>query len=329
MKGFTPNPDRSNSGFEAYKEIVAEAVDKKLLNEVQIVDDYTTELQEDKIRMFWCHDIPNNPDTHVFADREWLSRFHKIIFTSNWQLQAFEEAYNLPHDLKTMVIENGFNPAPAHSLEKPQKRINIIYTGSPSRGLDILVPVMEYFIKENNNLHLHIFCPDINEEGYGKLFDHIQKTDNMHLHANYTRNDFLNILSTCHIFVLPSDYKQMSGRALIEAMSAGCVCVHPNTNNLPEITGSLNVMYQSDMSDPKIHAGIFAGNLNAAIDMIEKGEHKGLVRFNKAYVDSRYNIDFIKNKWSAIIKRLMQEYPDPVSRKFKSETFLYSVKEDA
>lgn len=329
MKGFTPNIERQNSGLEVYKEIIASAVDEKLLEEVQIVDDYYTDLDEEKIRIFWCHDIPNNPDTHVFADRDWINKFHKIIFSSYWQMQKFEEAYNLPHDLKSIVIENGFNPAPDSSLEKKKNKIDIVFIGAPERGLDIVVPVFDFFSKEKKNIHLHVFSPQIENKEYDKFFDHMKDNDKVSVHLNFTRNDFLETLSYSHIFILPSDYKQMSGRALLEAMSAGCICVHPNTNNLPEITGSLNVMYHADMSDPKMHAGVFAGNLNAAIDIVEKNEEQNIIRFNKGYVDSRYGVSFIKNKWSAIIRRLLEEYPDPVSRKLKNDTFIYSAEKDA
>lgn len=324
MKGFTQNLEKQNSGFEAYKEILASVVDEDVLEEVQIVDDYHATLQEDKVRVFWCHDVPNNPETHVFADRDWVNKFHKIVFTSYWQMQNFQETYNLPHDLKCVVIENGFNPAPESALNKSKDNIDIVYIGLPERGLDIVVPVFNFFSKENEKLRLHIFSPEILDKEYDDVFDRLKQNDKITLHCQFTRNDFLNILTSSHIYVLPSDYKQISGRALLEAMSAGNICVHPNTNNLPEITGCLNIMYHSDMSDSKMHAGIFAGNLNAAIDLIDKNHEQNLLRFNKAYVDNRYGITFIKSKWNAILKRLLEEYPDPVARKYKQDTFLYS-----
>ena len=50
-----------------------------------------------------------------------------------------------------------------------------------------------------------------------------------------------------------------------------------------------------------------------------------MVNFNKIYVDSRYNIEFIKNKWDIMLKNLLNEYPTEESRKVPEQMFTYKV----
>lgn len=322
MQGFFPTNESSNNGCGVYTQHLAAQLDEKLLKEVEIVHDYGHEPAEDKIRIFWCHEVPENDDTHVFADKRWLNKYHKFVFSSYWQMQRFEEVYGLPHNLSTIVIENGFESLPESFLDKKKDTIDIVYAGAPWKGLDIAAPVFNYFSKEDPSLRFHIFYLDIGEtdEILERVVQTAKENNNIKLYTKYTREDFLSILGTSHIYVLPTGYRQVSGRALIESMSAGLVCVHPDVNNLPEISGSLNVMYHADLSDYKQHAGIFAGNLNAAIDLIKTDQEKNTIRFNKAYADSRYNMEFCKNKWSAVIRKLLEEYPDIVSRKIKHLT---------
>lgn len=324
MTGFLLNPEK-NSGIEYYKSVLSDLIEEDILKHFQIVDDYNAELDEKKIRVFWCHDVPENPETKPFSDKDWVNKFHRIVFTSYWQQQKFEEVYGIPHNINCVVIENAIEPSPEKVLEKAKRKINLLYIGAYWRGFEIVASVFDYFSKEQEDIHLNMFIPNISEIKDNELLDLLKSNDRIHLYEKFSRNDFLKVLKESHIFTLPSNHKQISGRALIEAMSAGCVCVHPNTNNLPEISGSLNVMYQANMEDKHMHANIFAGNLKAAIDLIRDDKEKNMIRFNKLYVDSRYNLDYIKNKWKACMNNLLKEYPYPSTRYFKENIFCYSA----
>jgi hypothetical protein len=50
-----------------------------------------------------------------------------------------------------------------------------------------------------------------------------------------------------------------------------------------------------------------------------------MIRFNKIFVDSRYNIDYIKTRWQANLEKLLAHYPDEESRKFPKEMFTYKA----
>jgi hypothetical protein len=112
---------------------------------------------------------------------------------------------------------------------------------------------------------------------------------------------------------------------MLEAMSAGLVCVHSNLGALPETSGGLNVMYNVNMEDVQKHAGVFAGNLQAAIRLVRDKKQDNMIAFNKVYVDNKNNVEFIKNKWEVMLNDLKAEYPDEESRKFPKEMFVYKV----
>jgi hypothetical protein len=110
---------------------------------------------------------------------------------------------------------------------------------------------------------------------------------------------------------------------MLEAMSAGLVCVHPNLGALPETSGGLNIMYQGDFADKNKHASLFANHLNAAINFVRNGDHMPMIKFNKVFVDSRYNIDRIKNQWELMLKDMLAQYPDETSRAKPKPQFVY------
>jgi hypothetical protein len=57
--------------------------------------------------------------------------------------------------------------------------------------------------------------------------------------------------------------------------------------------------------------------------MYKNNLHKDMIDFNKIFVDSRYNINRIKNQWEMMLKQLLSQYPTPESRKRQTETFIY------
>jgi len=48
-----------------------------------------------------------------------------------------------------------------------------------------------------------------------------------------------------------------------------------------------------------------------------------MIGFNKFYVDSRYNIDRIKNQWDLTLQQLLSQYPTPDTRGKPKEMFVY------
>jgi glycosyltransferase involved in cell wall biosynthesis len=331
MSGFEENEisKNANGGTEIAKRKLAAILPEELLENFQIVCSRPRELDESKIRVFWCHDLPEDPESAKFKDQNWVSKWHKFVFISNWQYQRYQLIHGFPHDQRSIVLESGIEPAPESCLEKPKDKIRLVYTSTPQRGLEILVPVFEHLAEKYPEIHLDVFSSfkiygwDEADKQFEPLYDKIRNHPQMSYHGFVPNETLKEHLNKSHIFAYPCIWTETSCRAMLEAMSAGNVCVHPNSGALPETSGCLNVMYHPNLANHSEHANIFAGNLAAAIDLVKDGNEKSMTHFNKAFVDSRYNIEFVKNRWKLTLDRLLKEYPDEASRKFEQEMFVY------
>jgi glycosyltransferase involved in cell wall biosynthesis len=333
MKGFEENEVsiNANGGTEIAKRKLAQIIDQDLLDNFQIVCSRPRELDESKIRIFWCHDMPEDPESAKFRDADWLSKFHKFVFISNWQFQRYQTMHGIPMDNKCIILESGIEPAPESCLEKPDDKIRLVYTSTPQRGLEILIPVFEFLAQNQKDIHLDVFSSfkiygwDDYDKQFEPLYKMVREHPQMTYHGFVPNTELKEHLNKSHVFAYPSIWPETSCRAMLEAMSAGLVCVHPNLAALPEASGCLNVMYQIDMVDKNMHGSVFAGNLNAAIELVRQKKQDNMIKFNKTYVDARYNVDFIKSKWEFMLKDLVNKFPDEASRKFPEAMFVYKA----
>jgi len=328
--GFEENEisENANGGTEIAKRMLGDIIDPKLLEEFQIICSRQRDFDWEKIRVFWCHDLPEDPESEKFKDKEFLDSFHKFVFISDWQYQRYQLVHNLPYDNKSIVLESGIEPAPESCLQKDNDTIRLVYTSTPQRGLEILVPVFKYLTERHKNIHLDVFSSfkiygwDEMDKQFEPLYDEIREHPNMTYHGFVPNNELKEHLNKSHIFAYPSTWIETSCRAMLEAMSAGLVCVHPNYGALAETSGSLNIMYQGN-SDKGKHANVFVNHLNAAIEFVKSNNHKDMINFNKTFVDSRYNIQRIKGMWELMMKNLLDEYKEKESRGKPSEVFVY------
>ena len=175
--------------------------------------------------------------------------------------------------------------SPETCVKKPDGKIHIVYTSTPQRGLEILVPVFEHLAESNPDIHLDVFSSfkiygwDEMDKQFESLYDAIRNHPQMTYHGFKPNEELKEFLNTAHIFAYPSIWTETSCRAMLESMSAGLVCVHPNLGALPETSGSLNIMYHSDMENKNTHANIFASNLLAAIKLIREKNQTNMINF--------------------------------------------------
>lgn len=331
MSGFEENEisKDANGGTEIAKRKLASLLDPKLLEEFQIICSRPRDLDESKIRIFWCHDLPEDPESKKFQDKKFQDSFHKFVFISNWQYQRYQLFHGVPHSDKCIVLESGIDPAPPSSLQKPEGPIRIVYTSTPQRGLEILVPVFKKLAELHSDIHLDVFSSfkiygwDDADKQFEPLYNEIREHPQMTYHGFVPNEQVKEHLNKSHIFAYPSIWYETSCRAMLEAMSAGLVCVHPNLAALPETSGGLNLMYQNDLEDRNKHANVFATYLNGAINMVKDKQHLDLIQFNKYFADRRYNIDGVRAMWERMLTDLLQKYPDPEKRQIEKYDIIY------
>ena len=280
-------------------------------------------LPEDKIRVYWCHDLPGDPECDFLANAEYRKKFHKLVFVSNWQMQRFIEYYNLPWD-QCLVIQNAIDPIDPELIQKPdpKEEIRLIYHTTPHRGLNILAAVMEELVKQHDNLRLDVYSSlaiygwedSDNERNMQPIYDKLKSIPGVYYHGTASNEEVRAAVAKAHIFAYPSIWKETSCRCLMEAMSAGCLSVHSNLAALPETAANWSQMYQYD-PEPSKHAGYLLNVLNGCINSIEGMMVRG--PSTKGYADVFYNWHSRRVEWSSLLNSLVdgisdRSFPEPV-----------------
>ena len=332
MSGFEENEvsKKANGGTEIAKRKLAQIIDPELLSHFQIISSRVRELDPTKIRIFWAHDLAEDPESNKFKDQTFRDSIHKNVFISDWQYQRYQLIHGIGYNTNSIVLESGIEPAPENVFDmKDKKKIRIVYTSTPQRGLELLIPCFSKLCEFHDDIHLDVFSSfkiygwDQADEQFEPLYEQIRNHPQMTYHGFVPNEELKAYLNTADIFAYPSIWLETSCRAMLEAMSAGLVCVHPNFGALPETSGGLNIMYQGDFNDKNKHAGLFARHLAAAINFVRNGDHQSMIKYNKLFVDSRYNIDRIKNQWELMLNDMLQQYPDEASRAKPKPQFVY------
>ena len=82
-------------GTELMMKRLYDTLDPNLLDRFQIIGSRARELKEDKVRILWQHDLPDDPESAHLANGGW-KRYHKLVFVSNWQMQRYIQMYDIP-----------------------------------------------------------------------------------------------------------------------------------------------------------------------------------------------------------------------------------------
>jgi glycosyltransferase involved in cell wall biosynthesis len=306
----------SQGGTELTTRNLFDRLSREELEGVQIITSRVRELKEDKIRIYHLHDLPLDPEAAHLKEEESRKRFHKLVFSSNWQYQQFRDYLGVPYSLQSTVIETGVEPIPL--VEKPKDKIRMIYTSTPHRGLEILVPVFEVLAQKYPNIELDVFSSfgiygsqwEQRNKPYEQIFERCKAHPQINYHG-WTSNEVVReAYQRAHIFAYPCIWPETSCRSLIEAMSAGCLAVHPNFSALTDTSGGLTVQYDGDHSDMNAHANYFAHTLMYAIENVQRNDLSNMLTYVKSYADTRFSWTTVIHKWKSLINSLKAEHSD-------------------
>jgi len=316
----------AKGGTEIMKNTLTALLDPELMKEVQIFcSRIRGDLDPTKIRLFWAHDLPGDPESEFLKGGGWKD-FHRIVFVSNWQMQAYINHYNIPWS-KCVVLQNAIMPIEEH--EKPTDKINLIYYSTPHRGLNILIPVFERLAQEHDNIELNVYSSfslygwTQRDEPYKPLFERCEAHPKINYHGAVDNETIREALKQSHILAYPSIWPETSCLVLIEAMSAGLINVHPNFAALPETAANWSVMYQWNEDTPK-HAGIFYQALKSSIENFWDEGIQSRLASQRSYANIFYNWNIRVQQWDALIRSLLNE-PRELLGYSKSDVFHYKA----
>lgn len=318
----------SQGGTEMMKRGLAERLPAGLADDFQIICSRVREIDESKIRVYWLHDLPEDPETSHLQKESSRDRFHKNVFCGQWQYYRYQHVLGMPYDNKSIVIETAIDPIKA--VEKSKEEIRLIYTSTPQRGLALLVPVFEKLAEKYDNIVLDVFSSykiygwEDADKHYEPIYERCRNHPRINYHAFAPNEVVREHLQKAHIHAYPSIWIECNSRSVIEAMSAGCLCVHPNYGGLIDTSGGMTFQYQGH-HEPNMHANIFYHALDNAIQNVNKDDVQNYLKLVKMYADTRYNWSKVTQQWVDLLTALKEQYPTEASRAIPKQMFVYNT----
>ena len=299
----------ARGGTELMQERLHKSIPEQLLNKFQIIPSRVRELDPDKKKILWLHDLPHDPESEHLKDPELRKRFSKIVAVSDWQMQMYNIISGVPY-AESFVIKNAIDPIPVEKKEY-NGTVNLIYHTTPHRGLEILIPVFEELSRIHDNIHLDVYSSfsiygwEERDKQYQQLFDRCRNHPKITYHGAVTNEEIRQALVKSHIFAYPSIWPETSCLAAIEAMSAMNLVVCPNFAALAETCSNFAMMYQFN-ENKNLHAVQFAHTLDIAIKTViqNRGTTYPYLDFQKQYFDYFYSWDKRKGEWLALLNSL-------------------------
>ena len=217
----------SNGGTEITTKGMFSRLDREELEGIQIITSRVRELDFNRIRILHLHDLPGDPESNLLRDPVNRDKFHKLVFSSNWQYQQFRDYLGVPYSSHSTVIDTGIEPI--ELIEKPKDKIRLIYTSTPHRGLAILVPVFIELAKIFPDIELDVFSSfgiygpnwEARNAPFEQLFEACRQHPQINYHGWVDQETVRKAYQKAHIFAYPCIWPETSCRSLIEAMSAG------------------------------------------------------------------------------------------------------------
>jgi glycosyltransferase involved in cell wall biosynthesis len=167
-----------------------------------------------------------------------------------------------------------------------------------------LIPIFE---KNGFNITLDVYSgltlynrEDLDKQ-FKYLYDFISNHKNMRNHGIVSNSQIREELKKAHIFAYPSIFPETSCLCLIEALSAGCLCVHSDYGALPETSGGHSFIYEY-CDDVSKHMDRFAEKLIHCIKFLESEYYTLKIENQTEYVVNTFNIENILEQWKNIIK---------------------------
>ena len=300
---------RARGGTELMQERLEQHVPADLLSNFQIIQSRSRTIDPNKRTIYWLHDLPGDPEVQHLKDDGW-KKYDKLVFVSHWQQQMYNVYLGVPYSAG-VVLKNAIEPIEEHSKPNNQK-IKLIYTSTPHRGLNILYAAFDALSKEYKDIELDVYSsfnlygwPE-RDKPYADLFNHLRKHKQINYHSSKPNEQVREALKTAHIFAYPSVWQETSCLSLIEAMSAGCLCVHSNLAALPETSMHQTLQYQYT-EDTNAHANMFYQYLRQSIEVYKNspGTLRPQLDAQSQITNSVFNWTTRGREWQQLLKHLL------------------------
>ena len=268
---------------------------------------------EDKPRILWLQDLPQDPASAVLRDAGYRTRFNRIVFCSHWQQQQYNQYLGIPYSEGT-VIKNAV-PHREPAFPKPYDgKLKFIYTSTPHRGLAILGAAAELLAKERQDWELHVYS-SLNIYGWYEqdkqfepLYDILRKNPQIIYHGTQPNAVVRQALDEAHVFVYPSVYAETSCMAAQEALMAGCLVITSNYGALPETCAEWAWMFPYD-ERPEAMIINTVSRMREALDTYGSKHTEYTLRAQSNYYQQFYSFETRIPAWTSLLESVIKSGP--------------------
>lgn len=305
----------ANGGTEQMLNRLHSTFDAAYLQNFQIIPSRVRDLDLTKRRIYWAHDLAGDPEAQKALGGNNWQRFHHIVFVSHWQRMEYIRQYpNIPWS-RTSVLKNAIEPILSERPDRDSTIIKLVYHTTPHRGLRILVPIFEQLNKEfENKLQLDLYSSfkaygwEARDEEFQDVWERVQNNENIKSFG-YQPNDVIReALLSADIFAYPNIWPETSCIALMEAMAAGCICIHPDFAALPETAANWTAMYGYH-EELKDHVRTFYNVLKTGIEycLNRSEDMETQLRLQRGYANQFYNWNRRALEWSGLLEFVLHQ----------------------
>lgn len=170
------------------------------------------------------------------------------LFVNQFELEScskyfsVKNAFYFPH-----TIHNDYLQGPARQREKAL--LNITWSGKENlirKGLPELLNAVR--LLKNDEVEIKLVLAGHKGDGVDylyKLIDQLGVNDNVHYLGQITRQDKIDLLRTCEIYVQPSHYEGF-GLAMAEAMGCGACIITCDVGAVRNVVGDSGIYVSPD-----------------------------------------------------------------------------------
>jgi glycosyltransferase involved in cell wall biosynthesis len=286
----------------------------ELCSKVQIIMSRPEQVElEDKPRILWLQDLPQDPASSMLRDAGYRTRFNRIVFCSHWQQQQYNQYLGIPYSEGT-VFKNAV-PHREPVFPKPYGgKLKFIYTSTPHRGLAILGAAAELLAKERQDWELHVYS-SLNIYGWHEqdkqfepLYDILRKNPQIIYHGTQPNAVVRQALDEAHVFVYPSVYAETSCMAAQEALMAGCLVITSNYGALPETCAEWAWMFPYD-ERPEAMIINTVSRMREALDTYGSKHTEYTLRAQSNYYQQFYSFESRIPAWTSLLESVIKTGP--------------------
>jgi glycosyltransferase involved in cell wall biosynthesis len=292
-------------GTEIQVAYLEKYVNKNLLNKVQI----TTSVPEkiplaiSKGNILWVHNSYDQVNLiDWFKNKFNHGKYDWYVFNSHWTYEKYRYFYKIPTE-QSLVIKNGFDDSLIIKTKfKTNKKIKLIYSSTPWRGLDVLLDAMEQV--KSNNIELDVYSStqiygdqfkEMNDKQFINLYERAKKIKNVNYKGYLDHSELMKILHTYDVYIHPSIFEETSCMAAMEALACGLVAVTTDLGALYETCCDFPI-YIPYLEDKKLLAQQFAHTIEILPNIMKNINEQKMI-FQQNYYRQFYHWDVIKGNW--------------------------------